>query len=92
MVSDYYCCTNPDTSSKVNDILHERLHSLSAQLVESKQKIAELELQQFEEGAHWSRRGETWQILREFVSFGLPPSLCCEFLCQSVELRNSPTS
>ncbi|KAK0222163.1 hypothetical protein IW262DRAFT_961246 [Armillaria fumosa] len=52
-----------NSSQQVNDILREKLHSLSAQLVESKQKIAELELRQFEEGARWSRRGETWQNL-----------------------------
>ncbi|KAG7444168.1 uncharacterized protein BT62DRAFT_901002, partial [Guyanagaster necrorhizus] len=52
-----------NSSQQVNDILREKLHSLSAQLVESKQKIAELELRQFEEGARWSRRGETWQSL-----------------------------
>ncbi|KAK0201510.1 hypothetical protein DFS33DRAFT_993191 [Desarmillaria ectypa] len=53
-----------NSSQQVNDILREKLHSLSAQLVESKQKIAELELRQFEEGARWSRRGETWQNLQ----------------------------
>lgn len=53
-----------NSSQQVNDILREKLHSLSAQLVESKQKIAELELRQFEEGVRWSRRGETWQNLQ----------------------------
>ncbi|KAF8901240.1 hypothetical protein CPB85DRAFT_1227967 [Mucidula mucida] len=55
------------SAQQVIDIMRDKLQNMGSQLIESKQRVADLELRQLEDTARWTRRSDNLQELENKV-------------------------
>ncbi|KAF9009320.1 hypothetical protein BDZ89DRAFT_964815 [Hymenopellis radicata] len=55
------------SGQQVIDIMRDKLQNMGSQLIESKQRVADLELRQLEDAARWTRRSDGLQALENKV-------------------------